>query len=292
MLQLRASSHWEQSRVEQARWRMHSLSQKAEIWHTKGCCEHIPTSWFSENERWGWTKAFGLGQPPTGAFSLLLLGLSPLRLIWRKGECAQWSWEGGGIFKSTKSTLDFPFYKFLNTRQANLYIYSQDVPCPLLFPSFFISLLKHTNKVHVGELKEEKGSCTFHLFYFKNGALQTFPMQSDPVVWFILPFFPNRLVFLGKGSIISDCRSILIHSSKCVRDHLWNNRVPWERELRLLLRYRQVKPIPESMALTRPFHIFLSFHRRSGEGRENLHLEAPGSQHRPHTDPGRRTSQK
>jgi len=42
-LQLRASSHSEEPKVEQARWRMHGFSQKVEIWHTKGCCEQAPT---------------------------------------------------------------------------------------------------------------------------------------------------------------------------------------------------------------------------------------------------------
>lgn len=43
--------------------------------YTKGCCEQALNHalWFMENDMWGRTKAWGLGQPPVAAFTCLLL---------------------------------------------------------------------------------------------------------------------------------------------------------------------------------------------------------------------------
>lgn len=82
-----------------------------------------------------------------------------------------------------------------------------------------------------------------------------------------------------------------VHSGKCIRDHLWNNRVAWERELHLLLGYTGTdKPWKPGFDMT--FCIFCNLHTRWGNDSENLHVGALGSQHRPDTAPGRRMSQK
>lgn len=102
----------------------------------------------------------------------------------------------------------FPSYKFwMQARQIfNFTLRKTGKLCPLLFPGFFMSLLKHTGEVYFGKLKEEKGSCTFHFcFIWKTEVCKSCLCR----VWSILPFFPNCLVFQEKGIIIFDCRSIL-----------------------------------------------------------------------------------
>lgn len=85
---------------------------------------------------------------------------SKVHLEESRGVCIV-TWDGCKTFKSTQPTLDFPPYKFwIQAKQIFTFILrTTAMTCPLLRPSFFVCLLKHTGEVYFRQLKQEEGSC-------------------------------------------------------------------------------------------------------------------------------------